>query len=138
MGQALHTYFRVSDYGERDRPRRGGLPLPGQGGRRREVAGPAARLLRGKTDRVYLESVRDCVIEDPGLRARHPDRQAEQPLDRGVEPGARRGGPADDFGPSGSREMLCVETANAAADVVRLEPHAVHLLFTRYSVGPVG
>jgi hypothetical protein len=31
-----------------------------------------------------------------------------------------------------------VETANAAEDVVRLEPHAVHLLFTRYSVEPLG
>jgi glucose-6-phosphate 1-epimerase len=53
-------------------------------------------------------------------------------------PGLAGPSAAADFGPDGSRTMLCVEAANAAADTVRLEPHAVHLLFARFAVGPVG
>lgn len=137
VGQALHTYFQVSDY--RD------VTVHGvEGCRYLDKVGGGEKVqdrpltLAGPTDRVYLESVRDCVIEDPG-RSR-AIRIAKRNSHSTVvwNPGLAGAAPESDFGPSGSRRMLCVETANAAADVVRLEPHAVHLLFARYSVGPVG
>jgi glucose-6-phosphate 1-epimerase len=137
VGQALHTYFRVGDAAAVTV-----LGVEGcryldkvQGG---EHLQDRPLVLRGETDRIYLGAVRDCVVEDPGLgRAiRVCKRNSHSTVVwNPALPGAA---PAADFGPSGSREMLCIETANAAADVVRLEPHAVHLLFTRYSVEQLG
>jgi glucose-6-phosphate 1-epimerase len=137
LGEALHTYFRVSDY------RR--VTVHGVEGCRyldkvNGGEGLQDRPLRpaGKIDRVFLESVRDVILEDPGLgRAiRITRRNGNSTVV--WNPGLDGAAPASDFGPGGSQGMLCVETANAGPDAVRLEPHAVHLLFTRYTVGPVG
>lgn len=137
VGEALHTYFRVSDYG--------GVTVHGvEGSRYLDKVGGGEKVqdrplrLSGKTDRVYLESVRDCVVEDPGLSRAIRITKRNSRSTVVWNPGLDGAAPQGDFGPGGSRQMLCVETANAAEDVVRLEPHAVHLLFARFSVGPVG
>lgn len=137
IGQALHTYFHVSDYE--------GVTVHGVEGCRfvdkvngREGVQDRPLRLSGRTDRVYVEAVRDVVLEDPGLgRAIRITRRNSHSVVV-WNPGYGGAAPASDFGPGGSRGMLCVETANAGPDTVRLEPHAVHLLFTRYTVGPVG
>jgi glucose-6-phosphate 1-epimerase len=137
VGQALHTYFRVSDYT--------GVTVHGVEGSRYldkvegvEKVQDRPLRLAGKVDRVYLESVRDCVIEDPGLSRAIRITKRNSHSTVVWNPGIDGAAPGSDFGPGGSRGMLCVETANAAADVVRLEPHAVHLLFARFSVEQVG
>ncbi len=137
IGQALHTYFRVSDAAEVSVYGLEGCRYLDRVARGEGVQDRPLRLT-GKTDRVYLEAGRDCVLEDPGLaralRITKRNSRSTVVWNPGF-PGAAQQG---DYGPSGSREMLCVETANAADDVVRLEPHAVHLLFARFSLGPVG
>jgi D-hexose-6-phosphate mutarotase len=136
VSQALHTYFQVSDY-ER-------VTVLGVEGSRyldkvdgREGVQDRPLRISGRTDRIYLEAVRDVVLEDPGLgRAIRVTRRNSHSMvvwNPGYD-----GAAAADFGPAGSRGMLCLETANAGPDAVRLLPHAVHLLFTRYTVGPVG
>jgi len=137
VGQALHTYFRVSDYA--------GVTLHGVEGcryldrvRGGEKVQDRPLAPQGEIDRIYLESVRDCVVEDPGLSRAIRITKRNSHSTVVWNPGLGGASPERDFGPSGSREMLCVETANAASDVVRLEPHAVHLLYARFSVGPVG
>ncbi len=137
VGEALHTYLRVSDYG--------GVTVHGvEGSRYLDKVGGGEKVqdrplrLSGKTDRVYLDSVRDCVVEDPGLSRAIRITKRNSRSTVVWNPGLDGPAPQGDFGPGGSRQMLCVETANAAEDVVRLEPHAVHLLFARFSVGPVG
>jgi glucose-6-phosphate 1-epimerase len=136
IGQALHTYFRVSQAAE--------VSVYGLEGCRYldKVKGGQGvqdrRLIpEGPIDRVYLGAVRDCIVEDPGLARAIRVTKRNSHATVVWNPGLA--GPAQgDFGATGSRHMLCVETANAAEDVVRLEPHAVHLLFTRYTVGPIG
>ncbi len=137
VGQALHTYFAVSDYEA--------VTLLGvEGCRYLDKADGVERVqdrplrLTGRTDRIYQGSTRDCVLEDPDLGRALRITKRNSHTTVVWNPGLDGASPAADFGPSGSRRMLCVETANAAGDVVRLEPHAVHLLFTRYTVGPVG
>jgi glucose-6-phosphate 1-epimerase len=136
IGQALHTYFRVSDPAE--------VVVYGLEGCRyldkvNASEGVQDRRLAptGPIDRVYLGAVRDCVLEDHGLARAIRVSKRNSHATVVWNPGLK--GPAKgDFGATGSRHMLCVETANAAEDVVRLEPHAVHLLFTRYTVSPIG
>jgi len=41
-----------------------------------------------------------------------------------------------DFGANGHLNMVCVETANAADDVVRVGPGQVHRLAAQYRVLP--
>jgi len=137
IGQALHTYFSVSDYTA--------VTLHGvEGCRYLDKVGGGEQVqdrplrLSGRTDRVYLESVRDCIVEDPGLSRAIRVTKRNSHSTVVWNPGLAGEVPESDFGPTGSRQMLCVETANAGADVIRLEPRAVHLLFARFSVGPVG
>jgi glucose-6-phosphate 1-epimerase len=137
IGEALHTYFRVGDY---DQVSVLGLEgcryldkLDGQ-----EKLQDRPIRLDGKTDRVYAGSVRDVVLEDPGLGRAIRITRRNSHSTVVWNPGLDGPAPASDFGAGGSRGMVCVEAANVWTDTVRLEPHAVHLLFTRYSVGPVG
>jgi glucose-6-phosphate 1-epimerase len=137
IGQALHTYFRVSDYSR--------VTVHGVEGCRyldkltgSEGLQDRPLALVGKTDRVYLGSARDCIIEDPGLSRAIRVTKRNSHSTVVWNPAVEGGGAGGDFGRDGSREMLCLETANVATDAVRLEPHAVHLLFARFSVGPVG
>ncbi|HVO20954.1 MAG TPA: D-hexose-6-phosphate mutarotase [Anaeromyxobacter sp.] len=135
IGQALHTYFRVSDY---ERVTVHGV----EGCRYLDKVSGAEGLqdrpltLTGKFDRVFLGSSRDCIIEDPGLS--RAIRVAKRSSSSTVVWNPGIAGATGDYGPRGSREMLCLETANVANDVVRLAPHAVHVLFARVSVGPPG
>ena len=135
IGQALHTYFRVSDY-ER-------VTVHGVEGCRyldKATGGQGlqdrALTLSGKVDRIFLGSSRDCIIEDPGLS--RAIRVAKRGSSSTVVWNPGLSGASGDFGPRGSRELLCLETANVADDAVRLAPHAVHVLFARMSVGPLG
>jgi glucose-6-phosphate 1-epimerase len=137
IGQALHTYFRVSDY-------RGVTVLGLEGSRYLDKVEGVERLqdrplrLSGRTDRIYNKSTRDNVLEDPdlGRAIRVTKRNSHSTVV--WNPGLDGPSASADFGPGGSRTMLCLETANAGSDLVQLEPHAVHLLFARFSVGPVG
>lgn len=137
VGQALHTYLRVSDY-------QGVTVLGVEGCRFLDKLDGLERVqdrplrLTGRTDRIYHQSTRDCILEDPdlGRAIRITKRNSHSTVV--WNPGLDGAAPGGDYGPDGSRRMLCVEAANAAGDAVRLEPHAVHLLFARFSVGPVG
>ena len=70
IGDALHTYFEVSDV--RDIAIRGleGCPYIDKvnGGERKRQTGPM--IIAGEVDRIYLGSTGDCAIEDPGLKRR--------------------------------------------------------------------
>jgi glucose-6-phosphate 1-epimerase len=43
-----------------------------------------------------------------------------------------------DFGPDGYLQMVCVESTNAADDVVQVPAGGEHRLWVRYSVEPLG
>lgn len=136
VGQALHTYFQVSDIrrvrvlGLEDRPYLDKL----DGGRRHVQAGAVA--FSAETDRVYLDSTADCVIEDPGLGRRI--RIAKQGSRSTVvwNPWAERSAQTGDFTADGYLTMLCIEAANAADDVVSIAPGAEHTLAVRYTIEP--
>ncbi len=135
VGDALHTYFCVSDISR--------IAVRGLDGcDYLDKVGPAARRtqkhdirIASEVDRIYFDQGQDIVIEDPGL-------------DRGIRiekrgshstivwnPWIDKCRAMGDFGSDqGFLGMVCVESANAAEDVVQLTAGSRHSLWVRYSV----
>ena len=126
---ALHSYFAVSDV---RRVRVTGLAgrsyidTVGGGAIRRRQEGPVT--VSEETDRVYVDTTDACVIEDPAWLRRV--RIAKQGSRTTVvwNPWVEKAKRMADFGDDEYPQMICVETANADGDAVRLAPGGVHEL----------
>jgi len=134
IGEALHTYFEVGDVSQ--------VQVLGledgeyldkvDGLRRKTQQGPVS--IAGEVDRVYVNSSSPCVISDPvlGRRILIEKRGSESTVvwNPWVEKAEKMG----DLGEQGYRHMLCVESGNAADNVLTVAPDAEHRLWVRYSV----
>lgn len=134
IGEALHTYFAVSDI--RNAPIRG---LEGcaymdkvDGGQHKTQEG--AIVIGGEVDRVYLDTAADCVIEDAGLKRRIRIRKEGSSSTVVWNPWSAKAEKMGDFGPDGHLGMVCVESANALGNAVSVAPGAEHVLSVRYGV----
>jgi D-hexose-6-phosphate mutarotase len=131
---ALHSYFAISDItAARVDGLHGCAYLDKVAGyERREQSGPIA--VTGETDRIYLDTTGDCVIEDAGWK------RAVRVAKRGSRttvvwnPWIGRARQLPDFGDEEYREMVCVETANTADDAITVEPLGTHHLAAIISV----
>ena len=134
IGQALHTYFTVSDIRNVKVEGLDGLEYIDKVGPSTVRKQTGAVDFTMETDRIYLESVRDCVIVDPGLQRNI--RIAKRGSRSSVvwNPWIEKANKMGDLGDNGYLHMLCVESTNAADDVVNLAPGAEHRLWVRYSV----
>jgi glucose-6-phosphate 1-epimerase len=136
LSEALHTYFHVSDVrniaiqGLDD----GEYIDKADGGQRKRQAGPVT--LSGETDRVYLGTAADCVIEDPGLKRRIRIEKRGSRSTVVWNPWEEKAARLGDFAEGGYLNMVCVESANALDDAVTLAPGEEHRLWVRYSVEP--
>ncbi|MEK7207833.1 MAG: D-hexose-6-phosphate mutarotase [Pseudomonadota bacterium] len=137
IGDALHTYFEVSDVRKTAIHGLGGCPYLDKvdGGKRKSQTGPVT--IGAEVDRVYLDSTADCLIDDPGLgrRIRVHKRGSRSTVvwNPWIDKAAKMG----DFGNHGYLNMVCVESTNAADDVVTLAPGGEHHLDVTYSVEPL-
>lgn len=137
IGQALHTYFGVSHV--RD------ITIHGLGGcayldkvdgfARKQQTGPIT--LSGETDRIYLDSTADCMIDDPRWKRRIRVAKSGSRSTVVWNPWIEKAKQMGDLGPDGYINMVCVESANAADDVVTIPPGGTHSLRVRYSVEPL-
>jgi glucose-6-phosphate 1-epimerase len=137
--EALHTYVQVGD-AEAATVR--GLEetayIDKADGLARKREGRGAVRLRGLTDRVYLDTERSCVVDDPTLRrAVRIDKRGSRTTVL-WNPGRERAAAMADLGPEGWRAMLCVEAANAADNAVELAPGARHEMSARVTVAGGG
>jgi D-hexose-6-phosphate mutarotase len=138
LGEALHTYFAVSDVRK--------TPIRGLEGCRYvdKVAGGEVRtqegavVIGGEVDRVYLGTAADCTIDDPGLGRRI--RIAKEGSRSTVvwNPWEAKAAQMGDFGPEGYLGMVCVESGNALEDVVTVPAGGEHALTVRYGVERLG
>jgi D-hexose-6-phosphate mutarotase len=134
VGEALHTYFAIGDVD--------GIRITGLEGaeyldkvdnwQRKTQAG--AITIAAEVDRLYVNTETECLIEDAGFKrririAKHGSRSTVV-WNPWVEKSAKMG----DFGSgTGYRGMVCVESANAANNVVTLAPGAAHSMHVVYS-----
>lgn len=134
VGEAFHTYFAVSDV-------RNVRVLGLQdfdyvdkvdGGKRKQQAGDIT--ISGEVDRIYLHTDADCVIEDKNWNRRiHIQKLGSRSTivwNPWIEKNARLG----DLGVNGYLHMLCVESGNAADDMVSIQAGDEHSMGVKYRI----
>jgi glucose-6-phosphate 1-epimerase len=132
--EALHTYFDVGDiskvkvYGLEDTEYLDKV----DGGQRKIQHGPVT--IDGEVDRVYVGTRAECVIDDPVLQRKiHINKRGS---DSTVvwNPWIEKANKMGDLGEDGYRHMLCVESGNAAENVVTIAPGKTHQMWVAYSI----
>jgi glucose-6-phosphate 1-epimerase len=134
LGEALHTYFHISDVAQMTiRGLEGCTYLD-------KVGDPATRkqtdaiVIESEVDRIYIDTTADCVIEDRGLK--RTIRIAKQNSHSTVvwNPWTEKADKMGDFGQEGHRGMVCIESANAVGNVVNMRAGETHKLSVTYSL----
>lgn len=133
IGQALHTYFVVGDI---RRATVAGLEgcdyLDKVGGGRPRQQGHVAFIQ--ETDRIYLGTRGCCGILDPAMDRTILITSTGSRSTVVWNPWVEKAEKMGDFGDEGPWRMVCVETANAAEDVITLAPGETHRMTAQYRV----
>src|SRR5215472_12765459 len=131
--EALHTYLHVGDV---EQARVHGLfeaeYLDKTDDFARKTQTEPVLTFSGKTDRPYLNTTSPIVVDDPALHRRIRVTKANSNTTVVWNPWAGSGLP--DMPNDGWREMLCIESANAAENAITLRPHEAHVFETTISV----
>jgi len=134
IGQAFHTYFKVADvsnvllHGLDDGDY---LDKPDNFSRKVQH-GPVT--INEEVDRIYLDTTSDCVIEDKILKRKIVIRKCGSHSTVVWNPWKGIAEKMGDLGEQGYKQMLCVESCNAAEDVAIIEPGKSHQLWAQYEV----
>lgn len=138
IGQALHTYFDISDIREVSVNGLDGCPYLDKvdGFKRKQQEGSVT--FSGETDRIYLDSTADCLIDDPNMERRIRISKRNSASTIVWNPWIEKAEQMGDLGERSYLGMVCVESANAAEDVVTLPAGGEHRLYVRYDVEPRG
>ena len=137
IGEALHTYFHIGNIAAtRVLGLEGCEFLDKAGGSvRRRQEGPIG--FSAETDRVYVNTAADCVIEDAQLKRRIRIAKTGSQSTVVWTPWREKADKMGDFGPDGWRRMVCVESANALENVVSMPGHGSHSMTVEYSLEPL-
>lgn len=133
LGEALHTYFHISDVGNMTIRGLEGceyIDKVGETARRTQQGGI---VIESEVDRVYVNTTADCVIEDKGLK--RAIRIAKTGSKSAVvwNPWTEKADKMGDFGPQGHRGMVCVESGNAFDNIITVQAGETHRLVAVYS-----
>ena len=124
---ALHTYFAVSDVRETSTT---GLENTGYvdktDAQQRKTQGPEPIRITAETDRVYENTRKICVVDDPGLKRKITVEKSGSQTTVVWNPWIAKAAAMADFGDEEWPGMLCVETANAGANILTLPPGKTH------------
>ncbi|MEH6517194.1 MAG: D-hexose-6-phosphate mutarotase [Halioglobus sp.] len=134
IGQALHTYFNIGDIGA--------ALLHGLEGKsyldklngyaQTYQHGPVT--IEGEVDRIYRDSGSECLLEDKSLKRSITINKRGSHSTVVWNPWQETAEKLGDMGEDGYRRMLCVESSNAAEDVVTIAPGQAHHLSVQYQV----
>ncbi len=139
--QALHSYFRVGDALRAKLRGVDGLRYADRydGGEHVQAGDWNLRDPRdpGRSDRTYREAGDEFVLEDPASGRRLRIRSAGSRSLVVWNPGEAGIAALGDVPAADWRGFVCVEVANAGADVVRLAPGACHILVQTVTASPL-
>lgn len=133
--EALHTYLAVSDVRQ--------VVLNGLAetefidkvdGFTRKRLGSKTLTFDGETDRVFLNTLASCVVDDPGLHRRIVIEKTGSANTVVWNPWKDKARALSDFGDDEWPQMLCVETANAAENAVTLPAGQTHTMTVHLSL----
>ena len=132
--QALHTYFRVGDirevtlHGLEDQTYLDKLEDFAQFTQKNDLT------FASETDRIYVPSATNCTIDDPVLNRKIIIEKTGSNSTVVWNPWQETAEKMGDLGHNGYKSMLCVESANAASDAIKLKPHESHTLEVNYRI----
>ena len=90
----------------------------------------------GETDRPYLNTTADVTLADPVLRRRLRLQKQNSRTTVAWNPGAILARTLADLAPDDWQRFVCLETANAAENALRLLPGEAHSMSSQLSVLP--
>lgn len=135
LGEALHTYFNISDIGSAIVGGLHGVTYWDTVGQveQKQQSGPIN--FKKETDRVYINSPQACVIDDPDFKRRIRIDKSGSLSTVVWNPWTDKAERMGDLGkPDGWRGFVCVESANAWDNKITLQPGEVHTLSVEYAV----
>lgn len=137
FGAALHTYFAVSDVRQvsiRGLEHTDYLDKVDDGKRKQE--GADSLRFSGEIDRIYLNTLATCTIDDPGWSRRIVIRKQGSRSTVVWNPWIDKARVMADLGDDDWLRLVCVETGNAADDLVTLPPGATHRMSAEIAIEP--
>ncbi len=137
IGEAFHTYFQVGDIAQARVTGLEGVTYADKVQNYARGVQQDAITFSGETDRVYLDTEDECVIEDPSLRRRIHIAKSGSRSTVVWTPGQEKGDRLGDLGKEGWRRMLCVESANALENRVTVSAGQSHTLAVEYRAEPL-
>jgi D-hexose-6-phosphate mutarotase len=132
LGQALHTYFAVDDIAQTTVEGLDGktyLDKP-QNFARKTQTGPVT--FSAEVDRIYLNTPESVVINDSKRKITISKQGSRSTVV--WNPWQAVAEKMGDLGKDGYQKMVCVESANAAEDVVSIQPGKSHTLHVVYEI----
>jgi glucose-6-phosphate 1-epimerase len=138
LGEALHTYFQISDVGQMTIRGLEGCAYMNKAGGANDLCKQLNGIrIESEVDRVYMNTPSDVLIKDRGLN--RVIRIAKQGSRSTVvwNPWTEKADKMGDFGPEGHRGMVCVESANALENTVTVGAGETHHLSVLYTLEPL-
>ncbi|BAW96160.1 aldose 1-epimerase [[Synechococcus] sp. NIES-970] len=132
LTQALHSYFTVGDIQRVKVFGLAGLDYLDKvdGNRLKNQLGEVS--IQGEVDRIYQQAPNKLLIEDPALDRKIEIQSRNSTTVIVWNPGPEKTATMGDLHPDAYKSFLCVETANAAAEVIILTPGDRHSLGVTY------
>ncbi len=134
LTQALHTYFQIGDInqvtvlGLKDREYLDKV----DGGKQKTQTGEVT--FAGECDRIYLDVQPELVIDDRALKRKIKVTATNSKTAIVWNPGAEISVKMADLGDQDYENFVCVETANAADEVIEVDAGGEYILTAQYAV----
>ncbi len=133
-GGALHSYFHISSVSNIMIKGLEGCPYVDKVDKDRRKVQDGSVYVRSETDRIYLNTGADCIIEDSVMQRRIRIAKGGSRTTVVWNPWSDKARALKDFGDEAFHGMVCVETANAADDVINVAEGESHCLQSSISV----
>ena len=132
---ALHTYFRIGDIGRTEVLGLEDVAYQDKVSGINQSVQAGTVSFAGETDRIYLDTQAECTIKDDGLNRQIKVAKKGSNTTVVWNPWIEKEKSFADMASGEYREMVCVETCNAATDIIQIAPGEQHSLVAELRIG---